>query len=93
MRDSITYDDKGQARTFSGEGAVNVFAMAALASGLRLYAKTRMLPNRAWTPKAMMAAATYHTGQTFKARDYIGAADALSVKVQAEKIRIEQESK
>jgi len=63
--------------SFSGPEAVNVFAMITIASGLRLYAKTGMKPNRAYTPKAMMAAATRYTGLTFKARDYLGAADAL----------------
>lgn len=90
--DRIDYDQNGNARTFSGPGAVNVFAMAALASGLRLYAKTGMKPNRAWTPTTMMRAAAHHTGLTFKTRDYLGAADALSVKVQAEKDRIAQET-
>lgn len=90
---TITYDKDGNATTFVGPEAVNVFAMAVLASGLRLYAKTGMLPNRAYTPKRMMAAAlSYLGGQKFKARDYIGAADALSAKVQAEKERIAEAS-
>lgn len=71
-----------------GEEAVNVFAMAALASGLRLYAATGMKPNRMWTPKAMMQAAERHTGQTFKARAYLEAANALSARVQSEKERL-----
>jgi hypothetical protein len=41
-----------------------------------------------WTPKAMMEAARQHTGLKFKARDYLGAADALMRKVHAEKARI-----
>lgn len=88
MADSITYDNNGDARTFAGEGAVNVFAMAVIASGLRLYAKTGMLPNRAYTPTKMMAAAERYLGQTFKKRDYLGAAEALSQRVQEEKARI-----
>lgn len=92
MKDEITYDEAGNAKTFTGKGAVDVFAMAALATGLRLYAKTGMLPNRAWTPKAMMTAATLHTGKKFKARDYEGAATALIEKVQSEKARIAAES-
>lgn len=88
MTDRIEYDARGNARSFVGSSAVNVFAMAALASGLRLYAKIGMKPNHAWTPKAMMRAAEHHTGLTFKARDYLGAADALSAKVQAEKDRL-----
>jgi len=86
--DNITYDEQGNARSFSGPGAVDVFAMAVLASGLRMYAATGMRPNRAYTPKAMMAAAARHTGLTFKARDYMGAVEALTARVQAEKARI-----
>lgn len=91
MKDTIQYDQSGNARTFVGEGAVNVFAMAVIASSLRLYAKTGMKPNRAYTPSAMMKAAEHHTGLKFARRDYLGAAEALSAKVQAEKERIAAE--
>lgn len=84
----ITYDQDGNARSFVGKEAVDVFAMAALASGLRLYAKTGMKPNRMWTPRNMMQAAERYMGLKFKAKDYLGAADALSAKVQAEKERL-----
>lgn len=63
--------------SFSGEHGVSVFQALALASGLRLYAKTGMKPNRAWTPGAMLRTAAALTGKTFKARDYLGAAEAL----------------
>lgn len=88
----IYYDANGDARSFVGREAVDVFAMAVLASGLRLYVATGMRPSRTYTPSAMMLAATRYTGLTFKARDYLGAADALSAKVQAEKERIARES-
>ena len=88
MADRIDYDAEGNARAFVGRGAVDVFAMAALASGLRLYAKTGMKPNRMWTPKAMMQAAERLTGLKFKAREYIAAAEALAARVQMEKERI-----
>lgn len=91
MKDEITYRESGDAQSFTGPGAVDVFVMAALATGLRLYAKTGIKPNRAWTPKAMMAAAERHTGQKFRSRDYEGAAAALSAKVQSEKARIAAE--
>jgi len=84
----IVYRANGEAQSFVGPDAVNVFAMAVIASALRLYAKTGMKANRAYTPKAMMKAAESHTGLKFKARDYIGAAEALEAKVQAEKARI-----
>jgi len=69
--------------SFSGPAAVDVFAMLTLASGLRLYAKTGMQTNRAYTPTAMMRAASTYTGQKFKARDYLGAADALTAAAHA----------
>lgn len=63
--------------TFSGRGAVDVYRALVIASGLELYAKTGMKPNRAYTPSAMMKAAREFTGKTLKARDYVGAAKAL----------------
>ena len=79
MRDKIGYNE--QATSFTGKG-VNVFAMAVVASGLKLYARTGIRPNRAYTPKAMMQAASRRTGKKYKARDYIGAANDLSELVQ-----------
>ena len=69
--------------TFSGPRAVDVFAMLTIASGLRLYATTGMIPNRMYTPKTMMNAAARHTGRKFKARDYEGAAAALTEAAEA----------
>lgn len=63
-------------QVFTGDG-VAAYQAATIASGLRLYARTGMKPGRAWTPKAMMARAEQITGKRFKARDYLGAADAL----------------
>lgn len=88
MKPSITYDANGDARVFDGPEAVSVFAMAAIASALRIYAKTGMKMNRAYTPKAMLAAAARYTGKTFKRGQYLAAAEALSEKVQSEKARI-----
>lgn len=85
---TITYDSNGDARSFVGHEAVDVFAMAVIASALRLYAKTGLRVNRAYTPSAMLAAATRHTGIAFKRGQYVAAADALSAKVQSEKARI-----
>ena len=88
MKTEIRYDDNGDARVFAGREAVDVFAMAVIATALRFYVETGVHVNRAYTPKAMMAAAARFTGRTFKARDYLGAAEALSEKVQTEKARI-----
>lgn len=62
--------------TFTGS-AVNVYGAAVVASALRLYARTGIKANRAYTPKNMIATAAKITGKQFKARDYLGAAKAL----------------
>lgn len=49
----------------------------AVSSALRLYAKTGIKANTAYTPTAMMRVVTQLTGKTFKSRDYLGAAKAL----------------
>ena len=54
-----------------------VYRALTIASALRLYARTGIKANRAYTPKAMMAMAGKITGQTFRAKDYLGAATAL----------------
>jgi len=69
----------GGAVSFDGPVAVSVFAMLALASGLRLYAKTGMKPNRAYTPSRMLAAAEQYTGLKFKRGEYEKAAQALTL--------------
>lgn len=68
------------ATSFNGTQGVNVFGMTVLASGLRLYAKTKMIPNRSYTPTRMLKAAETYTGQTFKRGEYLKAADALTAK-------------
>lgn len=54
-----------------------VFQALSIASGLKLYASTGMKPSRSYTPTNMMRAASAITGKTFKARDYMTAANAL----------------
>lgn len=85
----ITYNADGSAQSFTGE-AVSVFVMATLASGLRLYARTGMKPNRNWSPKNMMANAERWTGIKFKAREYEKAADALTALIQVGKARFSE---
>lgn len=55
----------------------NIYQAIVIKSALRLYAHHGIKANRAYTPSAMMRMATKITGQRFKPRDYIGAADAL----------------
>ncbi len=64
---------------FSGRTAVAVYQAMTLKHALKLYAKTGIKANRAYTPSAMMRLASGITGKRFKARDYIGAIAALEV--------------
>ena len=91
MKDTITYSADGNASSFSGPAAMDVYAMAVLASALRLYATSRIRVNRSYTPVRMMSAGRTYLGDDARgiaARDYSGMADALIVRVQAEKARI-----
>ena len=63
--------------TFAGKAAVDTYRMVALISGLKLYAKTKMKPNRAWTPTAMMALATHFTGNKYRRGQYDQAIEDL----------------
>ena len=62
----------------SGEAAVQVFRAKTLATALKLYAKTGMKVNRAYTPTNMLATATAITGTKFKRGQYTEAATALT---------------
>lgn len=73
----IVYGAGGTA--FVGPDAVALFRAAALWSGLRLYARSRIKPNRAWTPTAMLKAAGQITGKTYKRGQYETAAADLKI--------------
>jgi hypothetical protein len=62
---------------FAGLDSVRLFQAMALKSGLRLYAKTGMRPNRAWTPSAMLKTAGSITGKDYKRGQYEQAAADL----------------
>lgn len=68
---------------FSGPKGVETYTAIVLKSGLSLYEKTGMKPNRAWTPSAMIAKARQITGAKLKARDYAGAIAALDTWIKA----------
>jgi len=53
------------------------FQAITLARALRLYARTGMKANRAYTPSAMLATASRITGRAYPARAYTQAADDL----------------
>jgi hypothetical protein len=92
MQDEIRYDENGNATSFSGKGGVSVYAMAVIASGLKLYANHGIRPSRAYTPTAMMRAGRMYLGEDatagIKSRDYLKMSDALRIAAQAEKLRI-----
>ena len=64
--------------TYSGEYGMKVYTALVVASGLRLYAKTKMRPNRAYTPTAMLAKANELTGHVYRRGQYEAAAQALT---------------
>lgn len=74
--DSIT--NSGAGTTFTGTGGVNVYRATVIASALRLYAKTGMKANRAYTPTAMLAAANEITGHHYRRGQYEAAAAGLT---------------
>jgi len=57
---------------------VNIFMLAALASGLRLYAQHKIRPNRNWTPTNMLKAASSYTNKKYKRGQYEEAATDLN---------------
>lgn len=59
--------------TFVGDRGVATYRAIALKSGLKLYAKTGMKPNRMWTPTAMLRAAGDVTGRVYKRGQYLQA--------------------
>ena len=86
MRNSIEGTPGGV--VFAGPKATEVFRASAVGSALRLYAKTGIKVNRAYTPAAMMAVAAEITGKKFKARDYAGAAAELKAWAEAQALLI-----
>jgi hypothetical protein len=52
--------------TFAGKAGVDTYRAIALISGLKLYAKTKMRPNRMWTPTNMLKLAGLYTGKHYK---------------------------
>lgn len=63
--------------TFVNAG-MDVFRARVIATGLRLYAKTKMMPNRHYTPTAMLRAASEMTGEKYKRGEYLKAAADLT---------------
>jgi hypothetical protein len=59
-------------------GAIDIYRARVIASSLRLYAKTGMKPNRAYTPTSMLKAASGITGEKYKRGEYLKAAADLT---------------
>jgi len=70
---------------FSGRDEVNTYVAITLKHGLKLYAKTGMKPNRAWTPTRMLAKATELTGKKYKRGAYLEAAADLETLLEERK--------
>ena len=81
---AITYDAKGNARSFEGEG-VNVFRAALLASSLGLWLKTKIIPTRGVGITKMLAMAEGYTGKKYKRSETQTAIDDLNAWVQRRK--------
>lgn len=79
MDDShVTIGPKGSA-SFVGHDAVKLFRTMTLRNALSMYQKTKMKPNRAWTPTAMLNLAGHICGKTYKRGQYQAAIDDLTV--------------
>jgi hypothetical protein len=65
--------------TFYGTDGVNLYKAIVLRSGLQLYARTGMKPNRAWTPTAMLDMAASYTGKKYRRGQHMDAANDLAV--------------
>lgn len=72
MTDRITTTKNGTT-IYEGSG-IEAFRLIAIASGLELYAKTKMKPNRDWTPTAMLRNASMATGKSYRRGAYCEAA-------------------
>lgn len=73
--------------SFTAPEQISAYQCITIAAALRLYARTGMKVNRAYTPAAMMRAASTFTGMKFRARDYMAAANALRALAGAEPYR------
>jgi hypothetical protein len=63
--------------SFIGPAQVELYRAVVIKHGLLLYAKTKMKPNSAWTPSAMLKAAASITGTPYKRGQYVQAAQDL----------------
>ncbi len=88
MTDQIVHHQGGT--SFVGKKAVNVFACLTVASALRLYAKTGIKANRAYTSTNMLAFVEQQTGKKFKRTQLAEAADYLTDFAKAQRVTIDE---
>lgn len=74
--------------SFVGKGAVDIYRATAIKCALSLYHRTGLKANRAYTPSAMLRAATDITGQSFKRGQYIEAVRALDTWIEQQRARV-----
>ena len=74
----LQVDSSDKVTSYCGPDAMAAFRALTIASALRLYAKTGMKANRAYTPTNMLNAATGITGKKYKRGEYVRAADDLT---------------
>lgn len=89
MKNEISHSAGGT--VFAGPKAMNVFSAITIAHALKLYAETKMQVNRAYTPTAMLKAASSMTGKTFKRGQYMEAYKALMQLAEKEKAEVAAE--
>lgn len=75
---SISYDAKGNAVSFNGREAVEVFRCAALMSAIGLLSKG-IKPSRGWTMKRALAMASQYSGKHYKRGEHEQAVRDLRV--------------
>jgi hypothetical protein len=79
-----SYIQTGKGGTaFVGPDATAMFAAIALKHGLQMYAKFKMVPNRNWTPPAMLKAASGYTGKAYKRGQHALAAADVQIWIDA----------
>jgi hypothetical protein len=85
MKDESHIEVSRHATTFVGPDAINLFRATVLKAGLKMYADIGMIPNRSWTPTAMLKMATEYTGKTYKRGQHAIAAEDVRVWVETMK--------
>lgn len=74
--------------SFVGPNAVAIYRATAIKCALSLYHRTGLQANRAYTPSAMLRAATDITGKSFKRGQYIEAMQALDAWIDEQRARV-----